>query len=324
MRAAVIEKYGGAEHFQLTSIEEPKPKQGEVLLRVMACGLNDFDWGMMQGKPYVLRIGAASKPRFSILGCDVAGEITELGPGVTNWSIGDRVTVDLSNQKWGGFGEFTVAKANSLARIPEDMSYIEAATLPHSGVLAVQAIRQIGGLKSGQHLVVNGAGGGAGHIIIKLAKQSGMTVTAVDLASKLDFLRDCGADYVVDYEVEKYYERRDEFDCIIDLQGHGRPPCYNLSMKKGGRMSLVGGGSSTIIGVLTVGNLLNLFSSKKLKVLGHKPNATDIERLMEMYANGVYSPMVDSVYPLEEIQSAFEHYKSGHPKGKVVIDLSDK
>lgn len=315
-------RYGSEEHLKLIDLPEPTPKKGEVKLRVMATGLNDFDWGMMRGRPYVLRIGAAKKPRYQVLGCDVAGVISELGEGVSEWNVGDRVAVDLSNQKWGGFGEYTVAKAGSLARIAEDMSYVEAATLPHSGVLALQAVRQIGGLKKGKHLLINGAGGGAGHILIKMAKEAGMTVTAVDSNEKLDFLAECGADHAIDYTKENYFDKRDAYNDIIDLQAHGKSKAYHSCLMKGGRMSLVGGASSTIINVLTVGALLSLFSSKKLMVLGHKPNSSDIGRLMETYQAGVFSPVVDTVYSLEEIQEAFNLYRNGNPKGKVVIDLS--
>ncbi|NVK04627.1 MAG: NAD(P)-dependent alcohol dehydrogenase [Flavobacteriia bacterium] len=324
MRVAEFNQYGGAERLQLSEHSEPATCSGQVKLRVMATGLNDFDWGMMRGKPYVLRIGAFKKPKYSVLGCDVAGEVAELGPGVTEWSVGDRVAVDLSDQNWGGFGEYTIAKADSLARIPDDMSFVEAATLPHSGVLALQAVRQIGGFRKGKHILINGAGGGSGHILIKMAVQAGMKVTAVDTTSKLNYLRKCGAEEVIDYTKENYFDRKDMFDLIIDLQGHGKAASYYSCLKKGGRMSLVGGASSTIIGVLFIGGLMSLFSSKKLLVLGHKPNASDIAQLMDLYSNGVYSPVVDSVYPLEEIQSAFEHYRMGQPKGKVVIDLSDK
>lgn len=212
MRAFTMSRYGSEEHLQLTDLPEPTPKKGEVKLRVMATGLNDFDWGMMRGRPYVLRIGAAKKPRYQVLGCDVAGVISELGEGVSEWNVGDRVAVDLSNQKWGGFGEYTVAKAGSLARIAEDMGFVEAASLPHSGVLALQAIRQIGGLTSGGHILINGAGGGSGHILIKMARNAGMRVTAVDSTSKLQYLLECGANAVIDYTEETYCMRKSEFD----------------------------------------------------------------------------------------------------------------
>lgn len=321
MKAAVIESYGGEDLFKFKELPEPHPKKGEVKIKVRATGLNDFDWGMMQGRPFVLRIGAWSKPKYSVLGCDVAGEIVQIGEEVTQWAVGDRVAADLSNGKWGGFGQFTIAKVSSLASIPAEMSYVEAATLPHSGVLALQAVRQIGGLQAGKTLAVNGAGGGAGHILIKMAKSAGMHVTAIDRKDKFDFLRSLGADEVIDYSSENYFERKNAFDFIIDLQAHGRTPCYYQALRKKGKMSLVGGSSSTILGQLTIGTLLNLFGSKKLMILAHKPNGSDTQRLMEMSTEGVFSPLVDSVYPLSQIKEAMAHYRSGRQIGKVVVDI---
>lgn len=320
MHAYAVNKYGLEDRLQRIHTDIPVPKSNEVRIEVKAVSVNDFDLGMIKGKPYILRLGGLTRPRFTILGCDVAGIVESVGSEVTQWQVGDRVVVDLSNQKWGGYGEFTTAKADSLSRICDELSFEEAAALPHSGVLALQSIRQIGGFVEGKHLLVNGAGGGAGSIIIKLAKRAGMEVTAVDHTSKQDFLLQQGADHFIDYTLENWYARKNSFDRVIDLKGHGRPLCFYQSLTEGGKLSLVGGKSSTILGMITVGLALNLFGSKKLKVLGHKPNPDDVNMLMKLCDEGVISPIIDSVYPIEEIQAAVKHYREGKMKGKVIVN----
>ncbi|NVK27693.1 MAG: NAD(P)-dependent alcohol dehydrogenase [Flavobacteriia bacterium] len=322
MRAAVINKYGTPRDLKIVQLDIPQPRDNEVQIRVHASAVNDFDLGMIKGKPYVLRLASFNRPKYPVLGLDVAGEISAVGKNVSQWKVGDRVVGDLSEDHWGGFGEFTCAKETSLSEIPSEMSYVEAASMPHAGLLALQAIRQIEALQPNKSIAINGAGGGVGPIVIKLAKRANMHVTAIDSAEKLDFLKSLGADEVIDYRVETYQKvRRDTFDFIIDCCANGRPPCYAQTLKKHGRFTAIGGASNSLIGLLTVGNLINLFSSKKLRILSYKPNAQDISQSLQMCEDGIITPMVDSVYPLEEIKSAFEKYENFEMKGRIVVCL---
>ncbi|KAB2814742.1 NAD(P)-dependent alcohol dehydrogenase [Phaeocystidibacter luteus] len=322
MRAAVMPRYGTPSDLKLVEKDIPQPADNEVQIRVHATAVNDFDLGMIKGRPYVLRMASLNKPKYPILGLDVAGEVSAVGKKVSKWKVGDRVVGDLSEDHWGGFGEYACARETSFSEIPVEMSYVEAASLPHAGLLALQAIRQIDALQPGKSIAVNGAGGGVGPIVIKLAKRANMQVTAIDSAEKLDFLKELGADEVIDYKVESYQkERRDAFDFIIDCRATGRPPCYALTLKKGGRFTAIGGASNSLIGLLTVGSIINLFGSKKLKILGYKPNSTDIAETLQMCEDGIITPMVDSVYPLTEIKQAFEKYENFGMKGRIVICL---
>lgn len=188
MKAVIYTKYGGPEVLQVKDVERPSPGDNEVLIKVYAVSINDWDWGLIQGDPYFTRIFTGFKPKKQILGSDIAGIIETVGKNVHLFKPGDEVFGDLSGE-WGGFAEYVCADEKKLASKPPGMTFEEAAAIPQAGMLAVQGLRANGEMQAGQKLLINGAGGGVGTFAIQIAKLYGVEITAVDSAGKFDMLR---------------------------------------------------------------------------------------------------------------------------------------
>lgn len=321
MRALTYSSYGDISNLRWSDVPIPTPKASDVLIRVKAVGLNDFDLALLKGKPYILRLGAWSKPRYPILGCDVAGIVEAVGSAVTTFKVGDRVAGDLSENQFGGFAEFVTAAESNLAFVPENITMEEAATLPHSGVLALQSFRKLKSIQKDMTIAVNGAGGGAGHHTIRLAKAAGLHVVAIDSEEKLHHLRAVGADEVMNYRERAYQKELSTYHHIIDYQAHGRAPCYYRALKENGRFIMIGGGSPTIFGVLLIGGFLSLLGSKKLSILYHKPNGKDIQTVLQEVSEGRLRSVIAKTFHRDELPDALHFYQSKKAIGKVVVQM---
>jgi NADPH:quinone reductase-like Zn-dependent oxidoreductase len=202
MKALIRDRYGPPEVLEARNIERPAPKEHEVLVQVHAASINDWDWQMLQ-RP-MLPLGF-NRPRVRILGSDIAGRVAAVGSGVQRFAVGDEVYGDLSrfgsggSRGWGGFAEYVCAPEVALVRKPSRMTFEQAAALPQAGQLAVQGLFATGPLRSGQKILINGAGGGVGTIAIQLAKSQDVEVTGVDSAVKFEMMRAIGFDHVIDY-----------------------------------------------------------------------------------------------------------------------------
>ena len=184
MKAVVYTKYGGPEVLQIKEVEKPSPKDDEVLLKIHAASINDWDWGLLHGDFINRMMYGLTKPKKNILGSDVAGRVEAVGKNVSKFKPGDEVYGDLSG-RWGGFAEYTCAPEKALALKPASMSFEEAAAIPQAGMLAVQGLIDKGKIRAGQKLLINGAGGGVGTFGVQIAKLYGVEVTGVDSAGKL-------------------------------------------------------------------------------------------------------------------------------------------
>jgi len=194
MKAIVYTKYGSPDVLQLKEVEKPTPKDNEVLVKVHAASVNDWDWGLLRGKPFVNRLlFGLLKPKMHTLGCDIAGQIEAVGKNVEQFQPGDEVFGDISGCSWGGFAEYVCARENVLALKSASMTYEEAAAVPQAAVLALQGLRK-GQIQPGRKVLINGAGGGVGTFGVQMAKSFGAHVTGVDSGRKLDMLRSIGAD----------------------------------------------------------------------------------------------------------------------------------
>ncbi len=217
MKAITYSKYGGPEVLQLKEIDKPSPKDNEVLIKVHAASINDWDMGLLNGDFINRIINGLLKPKRKIVGSDIAGRIEAVGKNVTKFKPGDDVYGDLSGH-WGGFAEYVCAQEKYLALKPPAMSYIDAAAIPQAAMLAVQGLIDKGKIKSGQKLLINGAGGGVGTFGIQIAKLYGVETTAVDSATKLDMLHSMGFDHVIDYKKEDFTKKGKLYDLILDVK----------------------------------------------------------------------------------------------------------
>lgn len=319
MKAIVYYKYGSADVLELKEIEKPQPGANEVLIRIHAVSVNSWDWDLLTGRPYIYRLFFGFfKPKFAVIGSDIAGIVEAIGSKVSRFKPGDAVFGDMSAAGWGGFAEYAAVPENTLIHKPSSMSFEQAAAIPQAGVLALQGIRDYGLVKSGQHVLINGAGGGMGTFAIQLAKFYGAIVTAVDSSEKSATMRSAGADYVIDYKTTDFTKSSQKYDLILDASAWHSIFDYRRVLKKTGRYVIVGGSLLVILQTLFLGLLMSLFSRKKMRILAHKPNK-DIHVLIELFESGKVVPVIDKYYPLEDTAKALACIGTGNAKGKLLI-----
>jgi len=321
MKAIVYTKYGPPDVLQLKEVAKPTPKDNEVLVKVHAASVNDWDWGLLRGKPFVNRLlFGLLKPRIKILGVDIAGRVEAVGRNVKQFQPGNEVFGDISGCGWGGFAEYVCASENALALKPASMTFEEVAAVPQAAVLALQGLRDKGQIQPGQKVLINGAGGGAGTFAVQIAKSFGAEVTGVDSTSKLDMMRSIGADQVIDYTQEDFTKSGQRYDLILDFAAHHSIFDYKRALSPKGIYVAVGGSMARILQVLFLGLLISMTGSKKMGILSHKPNK-DLVFMKELFEAGKVVPVIDRRYTLSEVAEALRYFGEGHAKGKVVITL---
>ena len=320
MKALIRDRYGPPDVLEVREVDRPAPKEGQVLVRVHAASLNDWDWGLLHG-PSIPISRAAPKP---ILGSDVAGRVTEVGSGVQRFRVGDEVHGDLSvvgSGGWGGFAEYVCAPERSLVLKPARMTFEQAAALPQAGQLAVQGLRAGGPLNPGLKILINGAGGGVGTIGVQLAKLHDVEVSGVDRLSKHDVMRRVGFDHVIDYEKEDFTRNGLCYDLILDTKTNRQPSEYVRSLNPGGTYATVGGPlMRDLFKVAIFGLWSRPTMNKTLRLVGLKPNR-DLPYLNERFEAGQLVPVIDGPYKLSDAREAFRRFGAGNQKGKIVFTI---
>jgi len=208
MKALTFHQYGLSDVLKLEEVEKPVPKDNEVLVKVKAASINDWDWAMLQGIPFLNRMqtGLRKPTRINILGCDIAGRVEAVGKNETKFKVGDEVYGDLSSVfsgGWAGFAEYVCAYESALTLKPSCLTFEQAAAVPQAAMLALQGLIkgkiQQEKSKPAKKVLINGASGGVGSFAVPMAKSFGAEVTGVCSTKKMDFVRSLGADYVIDY-----------------------------------------------------------------------------------------------------------------------------
>jgi NADPH:quinone reductase-like Zn-dependent oxidoreductase len=320
MKAIVFTRYGSPDVLELREVEKPNPKDDEVLIRVHAVSLNDWDWEALRGTPFVNRlIFGLRRPKKQILGSDVAGSIEVVGKNVRRFRPGDEVFGDLSGE-WGGFAEYVCAREDALALKPPGMTFEQAAAIPQAAMLAVQALRDKGHLRTGQTLLINGAGGGVGTFALQIARLHGVEVTAVDSAEKLDMLRSMGAAHVIDYTREDFTRSGRTYDLILDVKTKRSILDCARALSPDGIYVTVGGSMARLYQALLLLPWIVMTTKKKIRLVALKPNK-DLAYMIELFEAGAVIPVIDGPYELSEVPEAFRHFGAGLHKGKVVITL---
>jgi len=310
----MYDRYGPPDVLSVKEIPVPRPRASQVLVEVVATSVNLSDWEALTGSPGYARFGGLLAPVRRVLGSDIAGRVAAVGSNVTRFRTGDEVYGDNLNLM-GGFAEYVVAAESALALKPEELTFAEASTLPQAGAIALQGTASA---RRGQRVLINGAGGGAGSFAIQLAKLSGAHVIAVDNAGKLEFLRELGADEVVDYRSEDF-TRLKPFDLILDLVARRSVFAYRRALVRGGRYLCVGGSARALLRVLTIGAALGLLTNRRLGVLAVRPGPAHFAPVAEHCIAGDIRIHIDRTFPLEEVPRALAYVGEGRALGKVVI-----
>jgi len=315
LKAIIYTEYGGPLHIQ--EVEKPIPKDDEVLVKVHAVSINDWDDGLLRGDLINRLLNGIWKPKRKILGSDIAGRIEAVGKNITQFKTGDDVYGDLSGY-WGGFAEYACARERSLALKPGTMSYIDAAAIPQAAMLAVQGLIDKGKIQAGQKLLINGAGGGVGTFGIQIAKLYGVEVTGVDSTGKLDLLRSMGFDHVIDYTKEDFTKKEKQYDLVLDVKTNRSMFDYARALNRNGVYVTVGGSPGRLFQALFMAPLIRLLQKKHIRIVALKTNK-DLVYMNELFEAGKVRPVIDGPYKLEEFDKAFRIFGKGEHKGKVVI-----
>ncbi|WP_338044870.1 NAD(P)-dependent alcohol dehydrogenase [Paenibacillus lignilyticus] len=324
MKAIVYTSYGQPEVLSLQEVPKPTPKDNEVLIQVHAASVNSWDWDLLRGVPYLVRLGGLRGPRYPILGADVAGRIVSVGKEIKQLRAGDEVFGDISGCNWGGFAEYVCARETALSIKPDGMSFEEAAALPQAAVLALQGLRK-GELREGHKVLINGAGGGVGTFALQIAKSYGAEVTAVDHGSKLELLRSLGADKVIDYTKEDFtHNRHRRYDLILDVAGFRSMFDYKRALAPTGIYVMIGGSTPRILQLIIVGAWAKRTGNKKMNLLLHKPSRDDQDTIGKLYETGQIKPVIDRKYLLSQTADALKRLGEGNAKGKLIIQVMGK
>jgi NADPH:quinone reductase-like Zn-dependent oxidoreductase len=323
MKAIVYTKYGSPDVLQYEEVPKPAPKENEVLIKVHAASINSWDWDQLLGKHFIVRlIGGLFKPRYKILGADIAGRVEAIGNKVTQFQTGDEVFGDIAGCGFGGFAEYVAVPERLLARKSPAISFEQAAALPQAGLLALQGLRHNGDLKSEQLILINGAGGGVGTLALQYAKSCGAEVTCVDIEEKFDMLRSLGADHLIDYTKEDYTRSGPQYDKILDVIAHHSVSDYKRALKPGGSFVMIGGSMGwLLVQLMLFGSIISKFGNKKLGLMGYRPNRNDLNTLSRLFEEGKVIPVIDCSYPLQETAEAFRYFGTGRVKGKIIITM---
>jgi NADPH:quinone reductase-like Zn-dependent oxidoreductase len=321
MKAIVFTRYGSPDVLEMREVEKPAPQDDEVLIRVHAASLNDWDWSALQGIPFVNRLMfGLIHPKKQILGSDVAGRIEAVGKDARRFQPGDEVFGDLSG-RWGGFAEYACARENALALKAPGMTFEEAAATPQAAMLALQGLRAMGRLQPGQRLLINGAGGGVGTFAIQLAKLHGVEITGVDRPEKLSLLRSLGADHVMDYTREDFTLHKEFYDLILDVKTSRSILDCARALRPHGIYVTIGGSMARLFQALLLLPWIWMATNKSIRLVALKPNS-DLAYMNELFEARKVVPVIDGTYTLSETPEAFRRFGEGHHQGKIVITLS--
>jgi len=342
MKAAVIEKFGGPEVIKIKELEKPFPRFGEVIIKVKAVSLNHLDIWVREG----LTAYGTKLPH--ILGCDFAGEIVELGDGIENFKIGDKVFVDpglrcfkcefciegkdnlcknfgiIGASKWGGYAEYAIISEKNLLHIPKGISFEIAAAFPLTYQTSWHMLMTLANLKAGEDVLIIGAASGIGIAAVQISKLAGARVIAtVGGENKVGKLISLGADFVINHNSENIYQRVKDItkekgvDIVFEHVGPATLSDSIKSLKKGGRLVFCGATTGADYNLQ-----LRYIFSRQLSLLGSiMGTRRELLKITELVERGLLSPLIDSVFNLEQVKEAHKRMESRQHVGKIILKI---
>ena len=325
MKAIVQHAYGSADVLHVEEIMRPVITDDEVLIRVRAASVNHADWVYTTGRPLIARLAfGLRKPKDSVRGRDVAGQVELVGRNVTRFRPGDEVYAEVDS---GSFAEYTTVPEDLLAFKPANLTFEQAATVPLSARTALQGLRDGGRVQPGQKVLINGASGGVGTFAVQIAKTLGAEVTAVCSTRNAELVRSLGADHVVDYTLENFTTSGKRYDVILDLIGNHSLSAFRRALSRKGTLVLSSGTGGRVLGPM--GRILRAlalspFISQDLRIFTAGRGRVALDELRDLIEAGLVTPAIDSTYPLRDTVEALRHFAEVHAHGKIVISVSEQ
>jgi len=322
MKAIVYDRYGSPDILRYEEIARPTPGDGEVLIRVRATSVNPYDWHLMRGTPYGLRLMTGlRKPKSRQLGVDVAGEVEEVGSGITELQPGDAVFGACK----AAFAEYVCTPESSLVLKPVNVTFEQAGCAAIAGFTAMQGLRDKARLQPGQKILINGASGGVGTFAVQIAKWMGAEVTGVCSTRNVEMVRSIGADHVVNYTQENFTRNGRRYDVVFDCIGNHSLLACRRALTPAGVCVMPGGKSGRWVAPMPrfiAAPILSRFSSRKVVPVMAKWSKGDLTLIGKLIATEKITPVMDRSYPLREIPEAIRYLEEGHARGKVIVTVA--
>lgn len=323
MFAAVVERYGAPEVVHLADRPIPEPQPGQMRVRVAASVVGASDSAFRSGRPWFARLFAGPvRPRQQVLGSDFAGVVDAVGAGVSRFVPGDRV-YGATGAASGAHAEFvSVAADGAVQPIPGDLTDVDAVAVLDGFLTAMPFLRDVGRVRAGDRVLVNGASGTVGSAAVQLARWMGAHVTAVTSTPNGELVRSLGAERVVDYTVERFTDARDEYELVFDAVGKASFGRVRRSLSRRGVYATTVPGFGLLLAILAT--RLRRGRRAAVAFTGLRADAakrTDLELLGRLVADGEFVPVIDRVVPITDIAEAYERVDSGRKVGAVVVTL---
>lgn len=325
MKAITFKQYGSPDVLKYEDVPTPTPLDDQVLVKVHASSVNAADWHLLRADPFLVRFMCGftkPKPKFHILGGDIAGTVEAVGKNVREFKVGDEVFGDVFDENLGGFAEYKCASEKFLVAKPKSLSFEEAAAVPLASVTALNGLRYVGNVQPGHKVLINGAAGGVGTFAVQIAKALGAEVTAVCSERNLEQARELGADYVIDYAKEDFTKSGKRYDMILAVNGYHPIGDFKRALAPRGIYGMAGGGNKLLLEVMFLAPFHSMFGSKKMKMVVSKPSKENLQEVKDFIEAGKVRPVVEKTYPLAEVPDAIRYLETGHARGKVVIKVA--
>jgi len=323
MKAIVRDNYGSPDVLELRDVDKPVIDDDSVLVRVRAASINAYDWHMMRGSPYLVRmVAGVRKPKSSAMGVDLAGQVEAVGKNVRQFRPGDEVF----GSRTGSLAEYVLGTDKSaLVPKPAGLTFEQAAAVPMAAQVALQGLRDKGQIKPGERVLINGASGGVGTFAVQIAKAFGAHVTAVCSTRNVDMVLSLGADEVIDYTKEDFTRGGRRYDLILDVAASGSLSARLRILEPNGTLVGVGsakpeGTGSILVGLLEMA-VRSRFGSQKIPFFLGTSTKGDLLALKDLIEAGKVRPVIDRTYPLTEAAEALRYLEMGHARAKVVITV---
>jgi NADPH:quinone reductase-like Zn-dependent oxidoreductase len=324
MRAIVQDRFGPPDVLQLADAGLPEVGADDVLVRVHAAGLNPADWHILRGDPLVARLMGVglTKPKARVAGIDAAGVVEAVGANVRGLRNGEEVLGFCR----GAFAEYACAAADMVVPKPARLTFEQAAAVPIAATTALRGIRDVGEVKAGQQVLINGAGGGVGTYAVQIAAALGAEVTGVCSTRNVELVRSIGAAHVVDYTREDFTGGRSQYDVILDNVSSLPLTRLRRALAPKGILVLNGGGSpghvfGPVAGILRA-VVANAFVSQRLRPLPSRQNQAELLAVTGLIEGGKLMPVVDRTYPLADTAEGLRTVEQGHTRGKAVVTVA--
>lgn len=320
MKAVIFQQYGPPEVLKIAERDVPVPQPHEILIKNYAAAVNSADWRLRKAVPAAVRLAFGlfkPKKEKQVLGGVYAGVIERTGPGVTAFRAGDRV-FGMTGMAMGAYAEYVcVREDGAISRIPDGVLFNDAAAVPFGGMTALHFLRKAS-VRTGQTVLIYGASGSVGTAAIQLARHFGAKVTAVCSSKNGPLVKSLGADVHIDYRTEDFTSRGELYDVVFETVNKLSFAKSIQCLKPGGHLILAAAGiSEALMGIWT-----NLRGRKKV-IFGLAPEQQEqIRYLRDLLASGIFKPVIDRVYPLEDIAEAHCYVEAGHKRGNVVIEIN--